>query len=104
MAQRRKHRGPDVLETDVVTLVEHRADLAGQNQSLKHRLMRRGTEPDETIRHIRREFTLRVGRQNQANGVILNVLGNDYVTNQILSFDNTFGPDNSIPPAEPPPL
>jgi len=72
----------DVVEAHVIPLIEQGANLARQDQGLH--AARRGAEADKPVRHLRREFALRVRRQGQPNPIILHMVGDYDASDQLL--------------------
>jgi hypothetical protein len=82
----------DVLEADVETAIEQRANLAGQRDGLGG--ARAGADAQELVDHRDGEHALRVRRQHAADGIILHMRGDDHALDQLLMLHDA-GPSST---------
>ena len=86
MAQRRRGNGLDVIEADVETALGQGADFAGEQQGL--RAARAAAEAQILVGDRRGGFGLRMRREDQTHGVILDVRRDGHLAHQLLQFND----------------
>ena len=87
MPQRRPGAGAEVFASDVVAVVENRADLGPQD----HRLGASGARPvtDEPLGHVAGPWVFRMSGQDQGHGVPLEIVGDRYLPGQPRQLDDS---------------
>ena len=101
VTQRRRGHGLNIIKAHVETALGQRADFAGQQQALA--AARAAAEAQILIGDRRGGFRLRMRRQHEAHGVILDVRCHRHLAHQFLQFDQRFlGPTPCSPAARVP--
>src|SRR5579862_8764796 len=75
----------NVIEADVESAIDHRANFSGQNKSLA--APRAAAEAKVLRRNGCGGFGFRMSSQNQSHGIILYMRGNRHFSNQAHQFD-----------------